>query len=123
MVTTTRRVWLVVAAVVTVVSGAACSADTASPAGDDTSSGAGRANGGGAPIALDQVRMPVGVEPVAVTSAGDQVLVGGRAPDGSSVRPRLYLGPDAARLAEVPVAPVSPTAFEAKWFQLDLTAK
>ncbi|MGL5928159.1 MAG: hypothetical protein ACRCY8_04415 [Dermatophilaceae bacterium] len=78
---------------------------------------------GGAPVVLEQVRLPAGVAPVAVTAAGDRVLVGGRAPDGSSVRPRLYLGADAARLAEVPVAPVSPTAFEAKWFQLDLTAQ
>ncbi|MGL5866148.1 MAG: hypothetical protein ACRCYX_09800, partial [Dermatophilaceae bacterium] len=79
--------------------------------------------GGGVPVTLEQVRLPAGVAPVAVTSAGDRVLVGGRAPKGSSVRPRLYLGPDAARLAEVPVAPVSPTAFEARWFQLDLTAE
>ncbi|MGL5853065.1 MAG: hypothetical protein ACRCZD_19985, partial [Phycicoccus sp.] len=84
---------------------AACSAG-APRDGDDTSTG-------GAPLALEQVRLPAGVAPVAVTAAGDRVLVGGRAPDGSSVRPRLYLGPDAARLVEVPVAPVSPTAFEA----------
>jgi hypothetical protein len=74
------------------------------------------------PLALTEVRLPTGVAPVAVTSAGEQVLVGGRAPEGESVRPRLYLGPDAARLAEVPVSPVSPTAFQARWFQLDLTA-
>ena len=75
----------------------------------------------GVPLNLQEVQLPAGVEPVAVASDGTRVLIGGRAPEGSAVRPRLWLADRRpAALRELPVTPVSPAAFESKWFQLDL---
>ncbi|MGL4743563.1 MAG: hypothetical protein ACRCXL_04135, partial [Dermatophilaceae bacterium] len=75
-----------VAAVLTSLAGlaglAGCSVGEDSHDGAD--SGAAKPGpGGGVPVTLEQVRLPAGVAPVAVTSAGDRVLVGGRAPKGS----------------------------------------
>lgn len=73
------------------------------------------AAGSGAPVAVVDVPLPPGYEPVVVTPWGDDLLVGSRAPEGASVRPRLTVFETGGGSRDVPVAPVSPTAFQAKW--------
>jgi hypothetical protein len=61
------------------------------------------------------VALLAGYEPVVLARWGDDLLVGSRAPQGSASRPRLtVLGADGGS-REVEVAPVSPTASQAKW--------
>jgi hypothetical protein len=66
-------------------------------------------------MATTDVALPEGDEPVVVTPWGDDLLVGSRAPQGSASRPRLTVLEPGGGSREVEVAPVSPTAFQAKW--------
>lgn len=112
----------------------ACSGETP---GRDEASTAGDAPppATGAALSWSVTTLPDGVEPVTVTavegrsttSAGVEqggadpgVLVGGRAPEGSRVRPRLYLA-GTGPLREVAVRPTSPTAYEARWMSVAVT--
>src|SRR6478736_4135025 len=81
--------------------------------GSDGSGSAGTAEPS-ATVATSDVSLPAGDEPVVVTPWGEDLLVGSRAPEGSASRPRLTVL-TAAGSHEVPVTPVSPTAFETKW--------
>ncbi len=81
---------------------------------DESSPSAGRASSA-APLATTEVALPAGDEPVVVTPWGGDLLVGSRAPEGSASRPRLTVLEAAGGSREVEVAPVSPTAFEARW--------
>jgi hypothetical protein len=56
-----------------------------------------------------------GVEPVTLTPVGaDRLLVGSRGPEGQT-RPRLSFIDPAGTRKDVPLTPVSPKAFDAKW--------
>ena len=81
-------------------------------------SGSGSARSGGivattGRIGTVDVPLPEGDEPVVVAPWGDDLLVGSRAPQGSSSRPRLTVLRASGGTREVPVTPVSPTAFQA----------
>ena len=106
-----RRGWgMPGAAVALLVLVAACDG---SGQGSDGSGSAGTAEPT-ATVATTDVSLPAGDEPVVVTPWGEDLLVGSRAPEGSASRPRLTVL-TAAGSHEVPVTPVSPTAFQTKW--------
>ena len=64
----------------------------------------------------EQVPLPGLVEPVTLATSKNDVVVGAIAP--ARPRPRLFAGPDADGLREVPLTPRSPYAFEGRWFQV-----
>jgi hypothetical protein len=62
--------------------------------------------------------LPGGTAPVTLTDVDGTLLVGGRAPEGAPIRPRLLLldPADPTRVQrELPVRPASPTAYQARW--------
>jgi hypothetical protein len=61
-----------------------------------------------------RVTLPQYVEPLTLTAAGTQLLVGGRAANGS-VKPRLLRIASNGSMGEVRLIPHSPYAFEARW--------
>jgi hypothetical protein len=108
------RRWWVVPLVAVLLVAAGC--DGSGSSGSSGSSGPG--SGGASPsatVTTTAVALPPGDEPVVVTPWGDDLLVGSRAPEGSSSRPRLTVLESAGGSREVEVTPVSPTAFQAKW--------
>jgi hypothetical protein len=60
------------------------------------------------------VILPLDVEPLTLTAAGTQLLVGGRAANGR-VKPRLLRIAPNGSMGEVRLTPHSPYAFEARW--------
>lgn len=67
------------------------------------------------PFEVVDVALSAGDEPVVVAAWGEDLLVGSRAPEGATSRPRLTVFQAAGGSREVDVTPVSPTAFQAKW--------
>lgn len=86
------------------------------PACDGSGSVGGDGSSPAATVATRDVPLPQGDEPVVVTAWGEDLLVGSRAPEGSPSRPRLTVLEARGGSRRVEVTPVSPTAFEARWF-------
>jgi len=63
------------------------------------------------------VELPTSLEPVTLTPIGRQLLVGGRGLAGE-VRPRMLTVDGANVETQIPLQPVSPYAFEAKWLAI-----
>lgn len=85
------------------------------PSACDAPSSGSSSSGAESSVGTTDVPLPEGYEPVVVVAWGKDLLVGSRAPEGSTSRPRLTVLLAAGGSAEVPVTPVSPTAFSAKW--------
>jgi hypothetical protein len=97
---------VILGAAVVLATAAACSQN-----GSDQTPAADR----GPKLTWTTVASDPGVEPVTLTAAGpDRLLVGWRGPEGQT-RPRLSFLDRAGTRKEVPLKPVSPKAFDAKW--------
>lgn len=79
------------------------------------SSDSGEPGGRGPTLAWTAVRFDRAVEPITLTTAGaGHLLVGSRGPEGQT-RPRLSFLDQAGARTDIPLKPVSPKAFDAKW--------